>query len=324
MRFIQQTKPFQQGACVVANTRFTLSMAFHEWEVKLVNSQHRFVRQGVVATLFVLFALPFCRTYLFAESAYTGCGGEFVSPTNTAYEARVIELVNEQRAAQGLPPMKFNTNLTDAARYHAADMSQDDYFNHQTQDRINGALVKVCNWSDRLKVYYTIYNGLAENIASGYPSPESVIEGWMNSSGHRTNILGNYREIGVGFYNNYWVQDFGDRADSFPVIINKEAQQTNSPQVTLYIYGSWQQMRLRNDDDSWGEWQSFSQETPWTLRDVNGERRVDVELRNSNTTVSTSDTIILANNTTPTPTPIPTPLSPTDVKFFLYLPTVQR
>lgn len=297
-----------------------------------MSSQHQFFRQGVAATLLIVVALPFFHSYLLAESAYNGCGGEIVSPTNTAYEARIIELVNEQRAAQGLPPMKFNSSLTDAARYHAADMSQDDYFNHQTNDRSNGTLVKVCNWSDRLKVYYTIYSSLGENIALGYPSPESVMDGWMNSSGHRANILGNYREIGVGFYNNYWVQDFGSRNDTFPVIINKEAQQTNSPQVTLYIYGSWQQMRLRNDDDSWSDWQTFSQETPWTLRAINGERRVDVELRNSNTTVSTSDTIVLATTTAPQPTPTPlptpqptlTPQPPTDVKFFLYLPSVHR
>lgn len=301
-----------------------------------MSSQNPFVRQGLVATLFVLLALPLLRLSLFAESAYTGCGGEIVSPTNTAYEARIIELVNEQRAAHGLPPMKFNASLTDAARYHAADMSQDDYFNHQTQDRSNGTLVKVCNWSDRLKVYYTIYSGLAENIAVGYSSPENVMDGWMNSAGHRANILGSYREIGVGFYNNYWVQDFGNRDDSFPVVINKEAQQTNSPQVTLYIYGSWQQMRLRNDDDSWSDWQNFSQEMAWTLQNVNGERRVDVELRDNATTVSTSDTIVLANGAAPeaTPTPLPTPtvaptptptlLPPTEVKFFLYLPMVRR
>lgn len=297
-----------------------------------MSSQQHFVRQGVAVTLFILLALPLFRSQLFAESTYTGCGGEIVSPTNSAHEARIIELVNEQRAAQGLPPMKFNASLTNAARYHAADMSQDDYFNHQTNDRSNGALVKVCNWSDRLKVYYTIYSGLGENIALGYPSPESVMEGWMNSSGHRANILGNYREIGVGFYNNYWVQDFGNRDDTFPVIINKEAQQTNSPQVTLYIYGSWQQMRLRNDDDSWSDWQTFHQETAWTLRAIDGERRVDVELRDSNTTVNTSDTIVLATTTdpaaTPTPQPTPQPTStpqpPTDVKYFLYLPTVRR
>jgi uncharacterized protein YkwD len=285
-----------------------------------VNFQSYFFRQLLLTTLLVLLT-PFITTsYLWAQSGYSGCGGEMVSPTNLTNEGRVIELVNEQRAAQGLPPMKLSAALTDAARYHAADMSQDDYFNHQTHDRSSGALVKICNWSDRLKVYYSIYNGLAENIAYGHSSPSSVMEGWMNSSGHRANILGNYREIGVGYYNNYWVQDFGNRDDSFPVIINHEAQQTASPTVTLYIYGDWQTMRLRNDDDSWGEWQEFRQEIPWTLRNVNGVRRVDIELKDSTTTITTSDTILLTTATTPEATPT-VPFNP---NFFLYLPTVNR
>jgi uncharacterized protein YkwD len=292
------------------------------------NFQPRFLKQVLIVTPLLVLASLFYRTQLFAESAFTGCGGEIVSVTNAANEARVIELVNEQRAANGLPPMKYNGDLTNAARYHAADMKQDDYFNHQTQDRSNGALVRVCNWSERLKKYYTIYNGLAENIASVYDSPESVMEGWMNSSGHRANILGNYREIGVGFFDNYWVQDFGDRNNNYPVIINREAAQTNSPQVTLYIYGSWQQMRLRNDDDSWGDWQSFSQEVAWNLRNVGGERRVEVELSNGSANVTSSDTILLAGAApTPAPTAAPTPgptTPPPTGKFFIYLPTAKR
>lgn len=288
-----------------------------------MNFQHRFFRQSVIATVLVLALLLLYWSHLRVANAYSGCGGELISPTHADYEARIIELVNEQRAGQGLPPMKFSAPLSDAARYHAADMLQDDYFNHQTHDRSSNTLVKVCNWSDRLKVYYTIYSGLGENIAVGYTSPESVMAGWMNSSGHRANILGNYREIGVGYADNYWVQDFGDRTDSFPVIINREAQQTDSPQVTLYIYGAWQEMRLRNDDNSWGEWQAFQQESTWTLQNATGERRVEVELKNSATTVVTSDTILLTA-TTPVATPTPLPVPTFAVKASVYLPTVQR
>lgn len=289
------------------------------------NFEPRFLKQLLLITPLIVLVSLFSRSHLFAETAFTGCGGELVSATNAANEARVIELVNEQRAANGLPPMKYNADLTNAARYHAADMKQDDYFNHQTQDRSNGTLVRVCNWSDRLKRYYTVYNGLAENIAYGYDSPESVMAGWMNSSGHRANILGNYREIGVGFFDNYWVQDFGDRNNNYPVIINREAAQTDSTQVTLYIYGTWQQMRLRNDDDSWSDWQTFSQEVGWNLRNVGGERRVEVELSNGATSVTSSDTIVLASTAAPTatPTPVATPPPPTG-NFFIYLPTAKR
>jgi len=293
----------------------------------MANSQKHFFPKTVVAIaamvlpplLALLFTLFFSHSYLFAESAYNGCGGDIVSASNVTHEGRIIELVNEQRAAQSLPPMKLNDALTNAARYHATDMSQDDYFNHQTHDRSNGSLLKVCNWSDRLKVYFSIYNALAENIAWGYSSPEKVMEGWMNSAGHRANILGSYREIGVGYYNDYWVQDFGSADGSYPVIINREAQATGSPEVTLYIYGSWQQMRLRNDDGSWGEWQQFQQEIPWSLSNVSGSRRVDVELKDSTTTVTSSDTIVLAASAPEaTPTPVFEP------KFFVYLATIQR
>lgn len=297
----------------------------------MVNSQKYFFPKTIVITalkllpllLALLFVLFLYRSNLLAESAYNGCGGDIVSASSVTNEGRIIELVNEQRAAQGLPPMKLNDALTNAARYHATDMSQDDYFNHQTNDRSNGSLIKICNWADRLKVYFPIYNALAENIAWGYSSPEKVMEGWMNSPGHRANILGSYREIGVGYYNDYWVQDFGSIDNSYPVIINREAQATNSPEVTLYIYGNWQQMRLRNDDGSWGEWQQFQQELAWSLSNISGSRRVDVELKDSATTVTSSDTIVLAASA-PEATPIPTPTVVFDPKFFVYLATVQR
>lgn len=295
----------------------------------MINSQTHFFPKTVASTavklvlllLALLFVLFLYHSTLLAESAYTGCGGDIVSASNVTYEGRIIELVNEQRASQSLPPMKLNEPLTNAARYHATDMSQDDYFNHQTNDRSNDSLVKVCNWSDRLKVYFPVYNALAENIAWGYSSPEKVMEGWMNSPGHRANILGSYREIGVGYYNDYWVQDFGSIDNNYPVIINREAQATNSPEVTLYIYGSWQQMRLRNDDGSWGEWQPFQPEVSWSLSNIAGSRRVEVELNDSTKTVTSSDTIVLtasAPEATPTPTVIFEP------KFFVYLATVQR
>jgi len=290
----------------------------------MVNFQPRFLQQLLLITPLIVLVSLFSRSHLLAETAFTGCGGELVSATNTINEARVIELVNEQRAANGLPPMKLNTDLANAARYHAADMKQDDYFNHQTQDRSNGALVRVCSWSDRIKRYYTVYNGLAENIAYGYDSPESVMTGWMNSSGHRANILGNYREIGVGFFDNYWVQDFGDRSNNYPVIINREAAQTDSPQVKLYIYGAWQQMRLRNDDDSWCDWRTFAPEVTWNLRNVGGERRVEVELSNGATSVTSSDTIVLAGTAAPTATPTPVSTPVPAGSFFIYLPTVKR
>ncbi len=285
-----------------------------------MNSEQRFLRQALTATLLVAFAMVSYRTYLFAASSYSGCGGEVVSPTNAAYEARVVELVNEIRATHNLPPMKLSTDLANSARYHAADMRQDDYVNHNTFDRENGVLVPICNWNTRIGVYYTVQGGLAENLSAGYATPQEAIDGWMNSTGHQEQILGSYREIGVGYDDGYWVQDFGDREDYYPLIINREAQQTDSPDVSLYIYGEWQQMRLRNDGGNWGEWQAFNQEVTWTLPNQVGERRVEVEVSNSITQASASDTIVLTTEVPATPSPVPTVDGPATT----YLPTIHQ
>lgn len=286
-----------------------------------MNSEHRFLRQSIAATLLVSFVMVSTHTYVFAESAYRGCGGEIVSPTNAAYEARVVELVNEARAAHDLPPMKLSTELTNSARYHAADMHQDDYFNHPTFDRVNGELVTVCDWNTRVRVYYTGRGGMAENLAAGHSLPEDVMAGWMNSAGHRENILGTYREIGVGYEAGYWAQDFADRSDYFPLIINGEAQQTSSTEVTIYVYGDWQQMRLRNDEGNWSEWQTFRQQSTWSLNNINGERRVEIEVSSDTTQASASDTIVLSSDAV-TPTPVPTATVPADAA--IYLPTIRR
>lgn len=287
-------------------------------------SQQRYLRQSAVIILFVATVLFFYSSYLFAKSSYNGCGGELVEPINRAYETKIAELVNIERAAQGLPPLKLDDALTNAARYHATDMSQDDYFNHQTHDRSEGVLTPICDWTERIAGYYTSSTALAENLATGDLSPESVMAGWMSNSEHRASILGNYREIGVGYSTQYWVQNLGVRAESFPIIINREAQQTASPVVQLYIYGEWQQMRLRNNDGSWSEWQEFHSETTWTLDNTPGEQWVEVELKNDTLTVTARDTILLTTTATPVATTPPNPTPTAEVNATVYLPTVQR
>lgn len=144
---------------------------------------------------------------------YLGCGGQIVPAYNAEYEERVIELVNQERTSRGLTPLVHSAGLTNAARYQAADMSQDNYFSHATKDRENGELVIVCDPWERIAHYYSGANG--ENAAAGYFSPEVVMNDWMNSGAHRANILNpDTRAIGVGFYQNYWIQDFGTQIDS--------------------------------------------------------------------------------------------------------------
>ncbi len=235
--------------------------------------------------------------------AYSGCGGAIAPITNGAYEQQVVELVNAQRLTNGsLPPYKRVDTLDDAARYHAVDMAQDDYFDHNSYDRnAQNQLVQVCAWNTRVGTYYTGVYG--ENIAAGYSDPASVMNGWMNSSGHRANILSGAWEIGVGYsqggsWGTYWVQDFGKRTNVFPLVINREAALTTARSVSLYLYGSgvFQQMRLKNENGAFTGWQPFQANLPWTLSGCNGSKSITAELKNTTSTVTSTDTITLAVN----------------------------
>ena len=126
----------------------------------------------------------------------------------------------------------------------------------------------------------------------------------MGSPGHKANILySGFREIGVGYYygsngyHSYWVQDFGARGGVYPLIINNEAAQTSSPNVSLYIYApaGTTQMRLHNDSDDWGAWQTYDDTIDWTLKLLNGTRTVSVEVRSGSSTYASSDTIEATN-----------------------------
>lgn len=117
------------------------------------------------------------------------------------YVKKVVELTNAERAKYGLQPLILSDALCKAAQEHAKDMSLNNYFSHTSLD---GRTM-----SDRINKYLNNYNYAGENIAYGYESPESVVQGWMNSEGHKANILEpNFKYIGVGYSDSYWVQDF--------------------------------------------------------------------------------------------------------------------
>ena len=182
------------------------------------------------------------------------------------------------------------------------DMQQDAYFYHDTYDRVGGILQLVCSWDDRISSFYANWNSIGENIASGSTTPQSVVSGWMGSSGHRANILNTtYREIGVGFSSgNYWVQDVGQRYSVYPLIIKNEAAITYSKDVNLYIYGTnFTEMRLRNDSLIWSNWMPFQNNTTWQLPNTTGNHTVTVEMRNASTTKTSNDSIYLM--TAPSP-----------------------
>ena len=122
-----------------------------------------------------------------------------------AWEQEVFDLVNQIREENGLPPFVYNGTLAETARAHSQDMVDRNFFNHNNPDGQSPF--------DRMKANGIRYSMAAENIAAGYPSPEAVVEGWMNSEGHRANILGGCKELGVGLalggsYGYYWTQCF--------------------------------------------------------------------------------------------------------------------
>jgi uncharacterized protein YkwD len=236
-----------------------------------------------------------------------------------SFEEQVVVLVNQQRWSNGqLPPLKHEDLLDTAAELHSANMADRNFFAHCDPD------TETLPW-DRMRAVGYALAGAAENIAAGYSTPEAVIIGWMNSAGHRANILStNYREIGVGhFYQandtsnvrqdsnsdcvaealntgpwyHYWTENFGSRSSVFPVVINREAPESQSRQVGLYLYGTgWaSQMRLRNEAEAWTGWQPFAQSLAWTLSAGNGLKEVQVELKNAaGLVVTASDRIVLA------------------------------
>ena len=126
---------------------------------------------------------------------------------------RVVELTNIERAKVGLQPLTLNLQLANAAQDHSRSMAQDDFFSHTGAD---GSTV-----GSRVQDNGYQYANAGENIAVGQTTAEQVVASWMNSPGHRANILNeNYTEIGIGYeyladdtgsvnYNHYWTQVFG-------------------------------------------------------------------------------------------------------------------
>jgi uncharacterized YkwD family protein/spore coat assembly protein SafA len=119
------------------------------------------------------------------------------------YEQEVVRLVNIERAKYGLKPLTMNWELQRVARYKSQDMHDKKYFSH-TSPTYGSPF-------DMMKSFGISYRTAGENIAMGYATPQAVVTGWMNSSGHRANILnGNFTQIGVGYVadGKYWTQMF--------------------------------------------------------------------------------------------------------------------
>ncbi|WGV57501.1 CAP domain-containing protein [Brevibacillus brevis] len=133
---------------------------------------------------------------------------EPAAPVNQADQAKtgdfakqVADLVNQERAKAGLKPVQMDATLSKVALAKAQDMSANNYFDHNSPTYGSPF--------DMMKQYGIQYSTAGENIAMGQQSPQEVMQQWMNSEGHRQNIMNpDFTKIGVGFTNGYWVQEF--------------------------------------------------------------------------------------------------------------------
>jgi len=123
-----------------------------------------------------------------------------------AIESEVVRLVNVERSKKGLQPLKENWQLSRVARYKSADMANKNYFSHTSPTY--GSPFRM------MESFGIKYSSAGENIAYGQKTAQAVMTAWMNSPGHRSNILSpSYTQIGVGYATNkngvaYWTQMF--------------------------------------------------------------------------------------------------------------------
>ena len=232
-------------------------------------------------------------------------------------------LTNDARWSNGqLPPLKGHAQLETSALGHSTRMATNNFFMHCDPDTQSQP------W-DRMSAAGYAWNNAGENIATGQTTPAGVVNTWMNSSGHRANILSaTYHELGVGYffqsddsggkrtsnantctvdasltgnYRHYWTQNFGRRSNNYPLVIAREDYSTGTCAIDLYVYGTGfaTQMRFSNDGGAnWSSWQAFSADTTWTLQGASGGvATVHSEIRNGSGSVrSASDSIRLTAN----------------------------
>ena len=139
-------------------------------------------------------------------------GGGTTTPVSsgTGFAAEVLDLANAERAKAGCGPLTLNSKLNTSAQLHSTDMATNNYFSHESQDGRSPF--------DRIKAAGYSFGAAAENIAAGGTTAAGAMDQWMNSAGHKANILNcTYVDLGVGYakgggnadYAGYWTQNFG-------------------------------------------------------------------------------------------------------------------
>ncbi|WP_052339275.1 CAP domain-containing protein [Gorillibacterium massiliense] len=119
----------------------------------------------------------------------------------SSYAQQVASLVNTERSKNGLSPLTLDSALSNMALVKSKDMYNNNYFDH-TSPTYGSPF-------NMMTSFGISYSYAGENIAKGQQTPQDVMTAWMNSQGHRANILNaNYNKIGVAYYNGVWVQEF--------------------------------------------------------------------------------------------------------------------
>ncbi|MEO0646415.1 MAG: CAP domain-containing protein [Cyanobacteria bacterium J06650_10] len=161
---------------------------------------------------------------------------------NAAFEQEVLRLTNEFRLENGRKALVLDQSLERAADVHTQNMAKKDFFSHTGKDNSKP-------W-DRAKDLGYESGYVGENIAAGYTSAKAVVDGWINSPGHRANMLNaDFNEIGIGHYylqndtgnvnyRNYWTQVFGKGTIEKPVFTPKPPTPTPTPKPTPTLNNS--------------------------------------------------------------------------------------
>jgi len=128
-------------------------------------------------------------------------------PVDSDIVQQLLDLHNEYRKRTNLPPLVLNEKLTNAAQKHSKWMADHSKMDHSENGVSVGRRVENEGYSWQM---------IGENIAAGYTSPHGAFAAWINSPGHKANILNpNYKDVGFGMVQGYWTADFGRQRNRF-------------------------------------------------------------------------------------------------------------
>jgi uncharacterized protein YkwD len=155
----------------------------------------------LILSLCALFLATACTTETMQTTATSTAPALAAAPAATS-DAGLLALVNDYRATQGLPRLASTAALDAAALGHARDMTSNGFFSHTGS---GGSTV-----GSRTRATGCSWTGVSENIAMGQTTPSAAMTIWINSPGHRRNILGPYTQFGEGRVGNTWVTVFAN------------------------------------------------------------------------------------------------------------------